>query len=127
MPAFDSQRLGDAEMHLLEDVLERVSREHREWKRRCFVELLASNWVNTSLPFEERHLFDHALDSFDRIHIRILRALATQNRKHAEPIHVNELYREVLAGSLEEETKFGVFMPAMTMLATEFGFIRRRG
>lgn len=126
-PAFDPNRLGEAEMQLLEDVLERVSREHREWKRRCFVELLAANWVNTSLPFEERHLFDRALDRFEEIHIRILRLLARRAQDNLEPIHANELYRKVLGGSTDEEVKFGVFMPAMTMLSSEFGFIRRRG
>jgi hypothetical protein len=125
--AFSPNRLGDAEMQLLEDGLARISREHRDWKRRCFVELLASNWVNTAAPFDERALFHRALDVFDKIHIRILRILADRNQRALEPIHVNDLYNEALGGSVTEEVKYGIFLPAMTMLATEYGFMRRRG
>jgi hypothetical protein len=123
---FDPTRLGEAEMQLLEQILERISREHREWKRAHFVNLLASDWVHVETPFEEREHFGRALESFDHIHLRIMSHLDERARQDLDPIDVNDLYRSIAADAAGEEFKFGIFMPAMNMLAGDFGFVRRR-
>jgi len=122
---FDPSRLGEAEMQLLEQTLERLSREHREWKRSYFVKLLASNWINVDRPFEERALFERALDEVDHVHLKILHFLKNEADLNADPIRINELY-DSLFPAAEPDFKFGVFMPAMNLLAAQFGFIRRK-
>jgi hypothetical protein len=122
---FDPSRLSDAEMQLLEHTLNCVSREHRDWKRKQFANLAASNWIHTERPYEERELFIRALDDFDLIHLKILHTL--ESRQALEPISATTLYEEVFAGNVSDENKFGVFMPAMNSLAAEYGLVRRRG
>jgi hypothetical protein len=122
---FDPSRLGEAEMQLLEQTMGRLSREHREWKRSYFVKLLASSWTNVDRSFEERALFERALDDIDHVHLKILQFLKREADQNAEPIRINDLY-DKLFPSAEADFKFGVFMPAMNMLAAQFGFIRRK-
>jgi hypothetical protein len=125
--SFESTNFGDAEMHLLEDTLQRVSREHREEKRAQFAQLLASNWVNHDRAFDERLLFQRALDEFDAIHIQILRALSRAHAEGKETVTANDLCSIIFGENPSEEFKFGVFVPALNKVAAEMGFVRRRG
>ena len=123
---FDPQQLGEAEMQLLEIGLERISREHREGKRKLFVQLLATSWVETTIRFDERRRFIDALDAFDETHLGILRFLRARGEAGLEPIAVTQLLTEAFASRSDEEFKFSIFMPAMNQLAAEYGFVRRR-
>ena len=125
--AFDPSRLGDPEMQLLEDVLQRVAREHREVKREMFVRLLAANWVHVELPFDERLLFQRALDEFDQVHLQLMGALGDAHRHGRELVPSEELCRLVFGEAADEQTRYGVFVPALNKLAAEYGFVRRRG
>jgi hypothetical protein len=118
--------VGEPEMQLLEDAINRIAREHREHKRMQFVNVIASNLIYTSRSFDERSLFIRALDRLDELHFRILKLLRQRHNDGLEPIHANELYREIFGDRPDEESKYGLFVPAMVTLAMEFGFVRRR-
>jgi hypothetical protein len=119
---FDPSKLSDAEMHLLEDTLNRVSREHREEKRRRLVNLLASAWTETSRPFDERILFNRAADEFEEVHLRVLAKLYAACPNN---LHMNDLLQQTF-GIVDEYFKFGPFLGAVNALAAQYGFVRRK-
>jgi hypothetical protein len=124
---FDPNKIGPAEMQLLEDMLQRAGREHREEKRKMFAALLASNWVNTKSPFEERQLFQRALDDFNDVEIALLKSLEDAEGEGSQGATGLELCKKICGGLEDEATKFGVFLPALTKVAAVFGFVRREG
>lgn len=121
-PAFDPQRLGSAEMHLLDMAIEKVQREHREGKRRRFAALIADAWCSGfSRPFEEKARFLAALDDFDELHIAILKYVASETDAGRFPSYV--AIGEAMAiptGNLDE-----ILLPAMEKLTSGYGFVRR--
>jgi hypothetical protein len=123
---FDPTKLGEPEMQLLEDVLERIAKEHREVKQARFAKLLASNWVNTHRSFEERLLFQRAFDEFDDVHLRLLQILNAEHKTGVITVPAGALCKSIFGEAADEETNYGVFVPALNKLAAEYGFVRRR-
>jgi len=123
---FDPSKLGEAEMQLLEDGLERAAREHREAKRSMFARLLATNWVRTETPFDERLLFHRALDEFDEVHLMLLHILRDAHQKGEELVQSKDLCARAFGSDADDQAKFGIFVPALNKLAAEYGFVRRK-
>ncbi len=92
-----------------------------------FAQLLASKRVNTGSSFDERLLFQRAFDEFDAVHIQILQALAACHARGWETLPADRLCNEVCGEEPDDQTKFGVFVPAFNKVAAEYGFVRRRG
>jgi hypothetical protein len=124
LKTFDPSRIGEAEMHLLDDALQRVAREHREEKRKMFARLLAVNWVNVTTPFDERLYFQQALDDFNQIHLRLLHLLRLEHKSGREAVPSADLCSLAFGTGLDEETKFGVFVPALNKIAAQYGLVR---
>jgi hypothetical protein len=124
--SFDPSQLGDAEMQLLEDALQRIAREHRQGKRATFVQILASNWINSNASFDERLLFQRAFDEFDPVHIQILQTLQNEHKHGKETVVSTDLCNLMFGENADEQAKFGVYVPALNKLAAEYGFVRRR-
>ena len=114
--------IGDAEMQILEAVLEKVQSEHRERKRCRFARLVASDWTaRTNEPFEDRMRFVRALDELDELHIAILRFLAEESEGNRTPS-----YAQIGdATSVAENERDQRLLPSLNLLASDFGFIRR--
>lgn len=124
---FNPSQLGDPEMQLLEDALDRVAREHRKEKREMFARLLAANWTHVESSFDERLLFQRALDEFEELHLKLLRILRNANQEGQDHVHSHTLFERLFGDDADDENKFGVFVPALNKLASEYGFVRRRG
>ena len=118
---FNPNQLTDSELHLLEIGLEYASREHREWKRKLFADLLAVCWIEVDKSFEDREHFLRALDAITPLELAILYELEKANANF-DPKKLAELLRPSNADDL---WRSAYFLPAMTRLATDFGFIRR--
>jgi hypothetical protein len=119
---FDPSKIGDKELQLLEDTIQRVQSEHREWKRIGFAILLKSAWeVAPETPFEECMHFNRALDDFDDIHMNVLRYL------NDLPINAPAPDPAGLAGALQLSpgAKKYTLMPALDLLCARYRFIER--
>jgi len=124
---FDPRKLSDAEMQLLEDALQSASREHREDKRSLFALLLAANWSRTDAPFDERLLFQRALDEFEPVHLQLLKLLSEAHEKGEETVPSRDVCNRAFGADASDEIQFSIFVPALNKLAAEYGFVRRRG
>ncbi len=119
---FDPERMGDAEMQILEAVLDRAKVEHRDRKRERFVRLLAFDWTEgLDAPFDERMHFVRALDALDELHIRILVYLSAEAESSKYPS-----YQQIAeAMQIPKGERAAQLIPALDSLASSFGFIRR--
>jgi len=117
---FDPNKIGPAEIHFFHETLRRIEEEHREEKRRLFVQLLANYWAGTKLSFDEAMIFNRALYQFSEIHISILKFLCTTNRKPSYSELSNE-FLEVPNNSEQRTT----LTSTLNCLAGDFGFINR--
>ena len=118
--SFAPDRIGEAEMHILEAVLARVQSEHRERKRRQFAKLVASDWTERlDEPFEDRMRFVRGLDELDELHINILAFLAGQGEGTPSYMEIGEKM------GVAENERDQRLLPALNLLASAFGFIRR--
>ena len=81
---------------------------------------------DTPMLIGPQHRFIDALDSFDDVHLGVLRPLRFRQESGLESIPVTELLTEVFPHGTDDDFKFSVFMPAMNRLAAEYGFVRRR-
>ncbi|KAA1258930.1 hypothetical protein LF1_14540 [Rubripirellula obstinata] len=75
---------SEAGFHLLEEVVDRVSREHTEQKRQHFANLIVSSWLDNrpvQLIFDEASLFARAIDRFTNSHIAIIQHLYDAEEK----------------------------------------------
>ncbi|MEM1210215.1 MAG: hypothetical protein AAGI54_13205 [Planctomycetota bacterium] len=122
---FNPDALRDSELHLLEIGLEYASREHREWKRAFFANLLASNWIELDQSFEDREHSLRALDEITPLELSILKYLdKPDSDSEISPTNLAELLRPSEA---DDSWRSSYFLPAMTRLAIDFGFIQRKG
>jgi hypothetical protein len=122
-PSFDWAKIGEPEIQLLDEMIERVKKEHREHRRKAFGRLTASCWKSTADSFDDRKVFYRALDEFSDLHISVLIYL----KEHAQqPVTFATLCSEVLACFLEDDRRYRL-IPLITSLSTEFGFVRRNG
>jgi hypothetical protein len=119
---YDASHIGEAEMQLLEDALNRVAREHREWKRRAFAHMIAACWTRTEHPFDERLTFLRALDDFSEIHIHVLRLLAAAGE---DGPHFRAIRESVTAEQACEEDQDSQLIPVLESLASDYRFIQR--
>ena len=117
---FDPKRIGPAEIHFFHETLRRIEKEHREQKRRFFVQLLAKYWAGSKLSFDEAMTFNRALDQFSEIHIHILNFLSTTNEKPS----YSQLAKICLEVPDDSEQKARL-TAALNSLAGDFGFINR--
>jgi hypothetical protein len=118
-----ADKLGEAEMHLLEDGLNRISREHRKDKRSAFVRLIASCWLHPETPFEEREAFLRALDEFSNTHIRVLASLRDHREKDSPKY--DQIADSLFSGGFDKTERDSILVPVMERLASGFGFIER--
>lgn len=118
-----TDKLGEAEMHLLEDGLNRISREHREDKRSAFVRLIASCFLHPEIPFEERQAFLRALDEFNDIHIRVLALLRDHQGKDFPSYTV--IADHLFSSGADKPEMNSILVPAMEQLASGYGFVYR--
>ena len=117
---FDPKRIGPAEIHFFHETLRRIEEEHREEKRRLFIQLLANYWAGTKLSFDEAMIFNRALYQFSEIHIHILKFLCAANRKPS--------YSELAYAFLEvpdNSEQRATLTASLNSLAGDFGFINR--
>lgn len=122
---FDITTLTDADMQILETVLQKVMIEHRERKRKYFANILISTWTRQhDLPYEERMKFVEAIESFDDIHIEILKYINKASSEYFIPSY-SEIGEKILGNDFSEEEKDAILLPAIDKLATGYGFIRR--
>lgn len=118
----DPDHIGEAELQILESVLQRVQCEHRETKRRRFAMLIASDWTEQrEQPFGERLRFVKALDECDELHLGILTFLASEPDAKHMPTYaqIGDSMR------LPVEQRDEQLIPALDTLASSFGFIQR--
>lgn len=120
--AFNAQRVGPEEMHLLDIAIEKVQREHRETKRRRFAALIADAWSSgIGQPFEEKVRFLAALDEFDDLHVAILKYLAVEADAGRFPSFA--AIGDAIA--IPTKKRGELLLPALDKLASGYGFIRR--
>lgn len=118
---FNPNQLRDSELHILEIGLEYASREHREWKRKLFANLLAASWIDLDQSFEDREHFLRALDEITPLELTLLSEL----EKTDASIDPKKLAEQLKPSDSDDAWRSSYFLPAMTRLATDFGFIRR--
>lgn len=121
--SFDWAKIGDPEIQLLDEMFERVRKEHRENRRKAFGRLTASCWRSAADSFDDRKMFYRALDEFSDLHFSVLVYLKEHSQ---EPVTFATLCSEVLAYFQEDERRYRL-IPLITSLSTEFGFVQRNG
>jgi hypothetical protein len=124
---FNADTVGEAEFELLADAMSRLSREHREQKRHSFVRLIKSSWCHPETPFEQRALFNKALDEFEDFHIRVLKVLRSGYTRTNDALPFDGL-AERLFGTMADEQRSTLLYSAISVLCpTGYALVSRKG
>ena len=109
--------IDEEDWHLLELSIRKVKIESRKRKIELFANLLSSCWTTKKQDcFEKKYRFLEAINKFDELHLNILHFLEVKN----EFIPTSTIKEQLKISNIHAE-----LLPALSLLATEYGFIYR--